>query len=211
VDDQLTNRFEKALKLNNANDLNSEDSHLFVGKDATWRDPKFRDVPAAILEAIEKDLELPTPSPIQDLTIPHTVAGKSVIAQAQTGSGKSFAFAVTLLSRIDASQDVMQGMVIAPTRELAIQIVSDAIGPLSKRMVPKPVIELAIAGGDRIARGARCRSQIVVGTSGKIKDLSSSSKKYLDLRTLKVLVLDEAGTSNQVEVGCEHVYVCVRA
>ncbi len=192
VDAQLTNQFESALKINNASELKEEDSHLFVGKDVTWRDPKFRDVPSAILEAIEKDLELPTPSPIQDLTIPHTVAGKSVIAQAQTGSGKSFAFAVTLLSRINASQDVMQAMVIAPTRELALQIVSDAIGPLSKRMTPKPVIEMAIAGGDRIARGAKCKAHVVVGTSGKIKDLSSSSKKYIDFKTLKVLVLDEA-------------------
>lgn len=192
VDAQLTNQFESALKINNASELKEEDSHLFVGKDITWRDPKFRDVPSAILEAIEKDLELPTPSPIQDLTIPHTVAGKSVIAQAQTGSGKSFAFAVTLLSRINASQDVMQAMVIAPTRELALQIVSDAIGPLSKRMSPKPVIEMAIAGGDRIARGSKCKAHVVVGTSGKIKDLSSSSKRYLDFKTLKVLVLDEA-------------------
>ena len=193
MDAQLTNQFESALKINNESQLSPEDSHLYVGKDVTWRDPKFRYVAPAILEAIEKDLELPSPSPIQDLTIPHTVAGKSVIAQAQTGSGKSFAFAVTILTRIDASQPVTQAMVVAPTRELALQIVSDAIGPLTHRMNPMPAVEMIVAGGYRPGRGEKGKSQVVVGTSGKIKDLSSSAKKYVDFKTLKILVLDEAG------------------
>ena len=192
VDDQLTSHFESALKMNSQTSIAQEESHLYVGKDATWRDQKFSGVPEAILAAIEKDLELPSPSPIQDLTIPHTILGKSVIAQAQTGSGKTIAFAVALLARVDARQEVTQALVVAPTRELALQIVSDAIAPLAKRMVPMPTIEMAVAGGDKIARGAKCKAQVVVGTSGKIKDLSSSSKKYLDFKTLKVMVLDEA-------------------
>lgn len=192
VDDELTNEFEAALSLNGKTKMNHEDSHLFIGDDFSFRDERFRGVPAPILEAIEKDLELTCPSPIQFHTIPKTVDGKSVIAQAQTGSGKTLAFAVALLSRVDLAVEQMQAMVIAPTRELAIQIVNESIAPLSKRMSPQPKIEMAIAGGEKLARGARCKSHIVVGTSGKIKDWSSSSKKYIDFKTLKVLVLDEA-------------------
>eukprot|EP00605_Chrysophyceae_sp_TOSAG23-4_P002518 GSChrysophyteH1.ASY1.ANO1.2783.1 assembled CDS len=175
VDDELSNAFEDALNINAGTKISHEESHLYIGDGFSFRDEKFKAVPTPILDAIEKDLEMTVPSPIQFHTIPKTVEGKSVIAQAQTGSGKTLAFGVALLSRLDLALEQMQALVIAPTRELAIQI-----------------IEMAVAGGGKIARGARCKSHVVVGTSGKIKDWSSNSKKYIDFKTLKVLVLDEA-------------------
>ncbi len=134
-------------------------------------------------------MNLKRPSPIQALTVPLMIDGHSVIAQAQTGSGKTVAFTIGLLSRIDLNMNQVQALVLAPTRELADQIVTDAVAPLAARFEPKLKVEKALAG-NLIGRGAKCSSHVIVGTPGTVK--SWLSKKYFRTDTLKVFVLDEA-------------------
>ena len=141
------------------------------------------------MEALELDMNLKRPSPIQALTVPLMIDGHSVIAQAQTGSGKTVAFTIGLLSRIDLNMNQVQALVLAPTRELADQIVTDAVAPLAARFEPKLKVEKALAG-NLIGRGAKCSSHVIVGTPGTVK--SWLSKKYFRTDTLKVFVLDEA-------------------
>ena len=117
------------------------------------------------------------------------IEGHSVIAQAQTGSGKTVAFSIGLLSRINLNMNQVQALVLAPTRELADQIVSDAVAPLAARFEPKLRVEKALAG-NIIGRGAKCTSHVIVGTPGTVK--AWLGKKYFRTDTLKVFVLDEA-------------------
>ena len=166
------------------------DSHLFVGDGVTFDHDLLKCIPKSILDAITVDLELRRPSPIQLNIIPRALEKQNIIAQAQTGSGKTLAFSVSLLSVIDCKIKQPQALVIAPTRELAVQIETDWITPLSKRMDPRPVCEKAISGVTP-QRGHKCRSQVIVGTAGKIKDWSTTAQ-YLKLASLKILVVDEA-------------------
>ena len=85
--------------------------------------PSFSDLnlPAPILKAL-KEVGYETPSPIQAATIPLLMEGRDVLGQAQTGTGKTAAFALPVLSRIDTKQAAPQALVLAPTRELAIQV-----------------------------------------------------------------------------------------
>src|SRR4051794_9381828 len=87
---------------------------------------------AEIMRAIN-DLGYETPTPIQLRTIPVLMAGKDLIGQAQTGTGKTAAFAIPILEGLDLSKDQVQALVLAPTRELALQV-SDAIHTYSKHM-----------------------------------------------------------------------------
>ena len=164
-------------------------SHLTIEGVDSFSHPTLDSIPKPILEALELDMNLKRPSPIQALTVPLMIDGHSVIAQAQTGSGKTVAFAIGLLSRIDLNMSQVQALVLAPTRELADQIVSDAVSPLAARFEPKLRVEKALAG-NVIGRGAKCTSHVIVGTPGTVK--SWLSKKYFRTDTLKVFVLDEA-------------------
>ena len=85
--------------------------------------PSFRDLALSepVLRALD-DVGYETPSPIQAQTIPYLMAGKDVLGQAQTGTGKTAAFALPILSRLDLKQKDPQVLVLAPTRELAIQV-----------------------------------------------------------------------------------------
>src|SRR3989304_764095 len=85
--------------------------------------PGFRDLAiiAPVLQALE-DVGYEAPSPIQAMTIPHLLAGRDLLGQAQTGTGKTAAFALPLLSRLDLSLAHPQLLVLTPTRELAIQV-----------------------------------------------------------------------------------------
>jgi superfamily II DNA/RNA helicase len=85
--------------------------------------PTFADLnlPAPILKAL-KDVGYETPSPIQAATIPLLMEGRDILGQAQTGTGKTAAFALPVLSRIDVKNPAVQALVLAPTRELAIQV-----------------------------------------------------------------------------------------
>ncbi|QDQ97263.1 DEAD/DEAH box helicase [Tomitella fengzijianii] len=136
------------------------------------------------------DVGYETPSPIQAETIPLLLAGRDVVGLAQTGTGKTAAFAVPVLSRIVPGGKKPQALVLAPTRELALQV-SEAFGSYS---VHQPGVHvLPIYGGQSYGiqlSGLRRGVQVVVGTPGRIID--HLDKGTLDLSELEFLVLDEA-------------------
>ena len=134
------------------------------------------------------DMRFDKPSAIQASTIPLILDGRNVIAQAQAGSGKTIAFTIGMLSIVDTRRDELQAICLTPTRELANQILSDAVAKLAKRM-PQVRFEAALPGIE-VEKFSKCRSHIVVGTPGKVK--SWLSNKYLDFSTVKMFVLDEA-------------------
>jgi ATP-dependent RNA helicase DeaD len=153
--------------------------------------PTFRDL--ALIEPLLKaldDVGYETPSPIQAQVIPLMLQGKDVLGQAQTGTGKTAAFALPILSRIDLRQKDPQVLVLAPTRELAIQV-AEAFQRYAAHL--KGFHVLPIYGGQdystqlrQLKRGAH----VVVGTPGRVMD--HMRKGTLNLDGLSVLVLDEA-------------------
>ena len=136
------------------------------------------------------DLGYQAPTPIQLQSIPVLLAGKDLIAQAQTGTGKTAAFSLPLLHHINPTNKNVQALVLAPTRELAIQV-AEAIEGYAQYM--KGVYVAAVCGGqemDRQIRALKRGVQIVVGTPGRLMD--HMRRGFLDLSSLKTLVLDEA-------------------
>jgi len=130
------------------------------------------------------------PSPIQAASIPPLMAGRHLVGLAQTGTGKTAAFAVPILSRIDLRQRTPQALVLAPTRELALQV-AEAFGRYAHHIPGLHV--LPIYGGQSYGvqlAGLRRGAHIVVGTPGRVID--HLEKKTLDLSELRFLVLDEA-------------------
>ena len=131
-----------------------------------------------------------TPSPIQAATIPAMLQGRDVLGQAQTGTGKTAAFALPVLSNIDLQQSKPQALVLAPTRELAIQV-AEAFQSYSSKIPGFRV--LPVYGGQPYGQqlsALRRGVHIVVGTPGRVID--HLDRSTLDLSELKTLVLDEA-------------------
>lgn len=146
-------------------------------------------LPQPLLDAVN-DMGFVNPSPIQQECIPHLLAGRDVLGMAQTGSGKTAAFSLPLLAQIDPAQRHPQMLVMAPTRELAIQV-ADACEQFSKNM--KGIRVVTVYGGQRYdiqLRALKNGSQVVVGTPGRILD--HIRRGTLDLSELKFIVLDEA-------------------
>ncbi|MET0013469.1 MAG: DEAD/DEAH box helicase [Sedimenticola sp.] len=142
-----------------------------------------------VLKALD-DVGYETPSPIQAQTIPHILDGSDLLGQAQTGTGKTAAFALPLLSRIDLSKKDPQVLVLAPTRELAIQV-AEAFQRYATHM--KGFHVLPIYGGQdyRVQlRPLKRGVHVVVGTPGRVMD--HMRKGSLKLDNLSTLVLDEA-------------------
>lgn len=131
-----------------------------------------------------------TPTPIQTLSLPAILAGKDVLAQAPTGSGKTAAFGLGLLQRLDASAVRTQAVVLCPTRELADQVGKE----LRRLALAIPNIKLSLlTGGTALAPQLASLSHaphVVVGTPGRVQELLH--KKALDVSSVSVLVLDEA-------------------
>lgn len=128
-------------------------------------------------------------TPIQEGTIRLGMEGKDIIGQAQTGTGKTTAFGIPLIEKIDTRDGNVQGLVIAPTRELAIQV-SEELYKLGK---DKNVRILSVFGGQEIGRQIRAlknRPQIIVGTPGRLLD--HINRRTLKLENVNTLVLDEA-------------------
>ncbi|WKJ89124.1 DEAD/DEAH box helicase [Methylomonas montana] len=153
--------------------------------------PSFKDLSLSdpILKALES-VGYETPSPIQAQIIPFVMAGRDVLGQAQTGTGKTAAFALPILSRIDLKQKDPQALVLAPTRELAIQV-AEAFQSYAAHI--KGFHVLPIYGGQdytsqlrQLNRGAH----VIVGTPGRVMD--HMRRGTLKLDQLKTLVLDEA-------------------
>jgi ATP-dependent RNA helicase DeaD len=153
--------------------------------------PTFADLnlPAPILKAL-KDLGYETPSPIQAATIPLLMEGRDVLGQAQTGTGKTAAFALPVLAQIDTKLTAPQALVLAPTRELAIQV-AEAFQSYAAHI--KGFHVLPIYGGQSYGpqlSALRRGVHVVVGTPGRVID--HIEKNSLDLSQLKTLILDEA-------------------
>ncbi|HYF74636.1 MAG TPA: DEAD/DEAH box helicase [Nocardioides sp.] len=142
-----------------------------------------------VLKALT-DVGYETPSAIQAATIPPLLAGRDVVGLAQTGTGKTAAFALPILSRLDLSQKTPQALVLAPTRELALQV-CEAFERYAARI--KGVHVLPVYGGQAYGvqlSALRRGVHVVVGTPGRIMD--HLEKGTLDLTELRFLVLDEA-------------------
>lgn len=141
-----------------------------------------------LIQAVN-DLGFTTPTPIQSEVIPLLLSGQDVIGQAQTGTGKTAAFALPLLQNLDPDLDMVQALILAPTRELALQV-TQAIEDYARY---QEVRVLTVYGGQpyrfqirELKRGV----DIIVGTPGRILDLLE--KGALDLTAVHNLVLDEA-------------------
>ena len=146
-------------------------------------------ISAPVLKAVQ-DLGYEQPSPIQAKSIPVLLSGKNLLGTAQTGTGKTAAFALPLLSNIDEKQKTPQILVLTPTRELAIQV-AEAFQSYAKHI--KGFHVLPIYGGADIGgqlRGLKRGAQVIVGTPGRILD--HLKRKSLNLSQIKSLVLDEA-------------------
>ncbi len=146
-------------------------------------------LPAPLMQILD-EVGYETPSAIQALTIPHLLEGKDLLGQAQTGTGKTAAFALPILARLDMKQKEPQVLVLAPTRELAIQV-AEAFQRYATHVPGFHV--LPIYGGQdyrpqlkALQRGCH----VVVGTPGRVMD--HMRKGSLKLAKLKTLVLDEA-------------------
>jgi ATP-dependent RNA helicase DeaD len=159
--------------------------------DANSADLTFADlqIHPSVLQAVA-DVGYESPSAIQAATIPAMMAGSDVVGLAQTGTGKTAAFAIPILSKIDPASKTTQGLVLAPTRELALQV-SEAFGRYGAHLPDINV--LAVYGGASYGpqlAGLRRGAQVVVGTPGRVID--HLEKGTLDLSRLDYLVLDEA-------------------
>jgi len=147
------------------------------------------DLPEAVLQALSK-LGYETPSPIQAECIPLLLEGRDIIGQAQTGTGKTAAFALPLLSQVDLTVKSPQVLVLAPTRELAIQV-AEAFQSYASRI--KGFHVMPIYGGqsyDIQLRQLKRGVHVIVGTPGRVMD--HINRKTLKLDKLRALVLDEA-------------------
>src|SRR5579884_1206891 len=143
----------------------------------------------SVLQAIV-DVGYETPSAIQAATIPALMAGSDVVGLAQTGTGKTAAFALPILSKIDTTSNATQALVLAPTRELALQV-SEAFSRYAAHL-PRLTV-LPIYGGASYGvqlAGLKRGAHVVVGTPGRVID--HLDRGTLDLSRVDYLVLDEA-------------------
>lgn len=141
-----------------------------------------------ILKALET-MGFEEATPIQKETIPHALEGHDLIGQAQTGTGKTAAFGIPMIEAFSTNERAVQGLVVAPTRELAIQVAAE----LNRIGKYKQIRAIAIYGGqqmDRQIRALKERPQIIVATPGRLLD--HIERRTIRLQHIKVVVLDEA-------------------
>ncbi|MDN3203442.1 DEAD/DEAH box helicase [Algoriphagus sediminis] len=152
---------------------------------------KFSDlgISQEILKSVE-EMGYIEPSQIQAEAIPHVLQGRDVIGQAQTGTGKTAAFAIPIIDLVDADYNKPQAIILCPTRELAVQVEGE-FQKLAKHY--KKINSLAIYGGESIDKQIRVLRkgvQIVVGTPGRVQD--HIKRGTLKLNDVGIIVLDEA-------------------
>ncbi|PJB10418.1 MAG: DEAD/DEAH box helicase, partial [Gammaproteobacteria bacterium CG_4_9_14_3_um_filter_38_9] len=142
-----------------------------------------------ILSALS-DLGYERATPIQEQGIPILLKGEDLLAQAQTGTGKTATFALPILSQLDHTLKAPQALILAPTRELAIQV-AEALQSYAKHL--RGFLVTPIYGGQDFGtqlRSLKRGSQVIVGTPGRLMD--HMRRKTLPLDALKMVVLDEA-------------------
>ena len=180
---------DDASSTQSADDEDARAAENSEGTDSTDLSFDKLGLPSDILEAVKK-VGFETPSPIQARTIPALLEGRDVVGLAQTGTGKTAAFALPILSRINKSNRSPQALVLAPTRELALQV-ADAFQEFADHVGGINV--LPIYGGQAYGiqlSGLRRGAHIIVGTPGRVID--HLKKGSLDISHLDYLVLDEA-------------------
>lgn len=155
---------------------------------------KFSDYPLKkeLIKALEK-INFYKPTPVQTLVIPKTLNNESVIVQSATGTGKTHAFLIPILEKIDVNSKETQAVIISPTRELATQLYEVTM-KLVEQYNPNIVVTLAIGGVDReneIKKLTNRTSQIVIGTIGRLNDLVVETN-ILKIHNAKMVVIDEA-------------------
>ncbi|AKK08464.1 DEAD/DEAH box helicase [Corynebacterium testudinoris] len=178
-DDTIDTAADKAVDASEDAGDDQDDEHGFANLG----------LPSAVLNAVKK-VGYETPSAIQAQTIPVLMEGNDVVGLAQTGTGKTAAFALPILARIDMQDRSPQALVLAPTRELALQV-ADSFQSFADHLGKISV--LPIYGGQAYGiqlSGLRRGAQIIVGTPGRIID--HLEKGSLDISRLRFLVLDEA-------------------
>jgi len=147
------------------------------------------DLNHAIIRAVE-DMGFEEMSPIQAKAIPIILNGKDVIGQAQTGTGKTAAFGIPLLQSIDPKEKNLQGLVLCPTRELAIQV-AEEFRKLGKYM--RGIKVLPVYGGQEITKQIRSLKggiQIIIGTPGRVMD--HMRRRTIKFDHIRMVILDEA-------------------
>ncbi len=161
-----------------------------------------------LLKAVEK-MGFEEASPIQTAVIPVALTGRDVVGQSSTGSGKTAAFAIPALERVDPKQRAVQVLVLCPTRELAVQVAEET-GKLA--LFKRGVMGVPIYGGQSYERQFRALAagvQVVIGTPGRVMD--HMERGTLKLDALKILVLDE--TDRMLDMGfrddIEHILKAV--
>jgi ATP-dependent RNA helicase DeaD len=174
----------------NGNAPDEEPSSLLAAVLASARSHRFGEieVPVTIARALEK-MGFSEPTAVQAQAIQPLRDGKDLIGQAQTGTGKTAAFGIPIVERIDPAEQHVQALILTPTRELCVQV-SDEIGRIG---LFRNVDVVAIYGGSSMDRqiGALKRgAQVVVGTPGRVLDLIR--RRELHLERVKIVILDEA-------------------
>jgi len=188
-----TGAADEAAEKNNDKNVNENSAEDSGGKGAGEASSSTGfdalDLPDDLLAAIKK-VGFEEPSPIQAQTIPLLLEGRDVVGLAQTGTGKTAAFALPVLAQIDKKARHPQALVLAPTRELALQV-SDSFQSFADHLGGISV--LPIYGGQAYGiqlSGLRRGAQVIVGTPGRVID--HLEKGSLDISNLRFLVLDEA-------------------
>jgi ATP-dependent RNA helicase DeaD len=129
------------------------------------------------------------PTPCQQEAVPRALSGKDLVVQSRTGTGKTAAFGIPIVEKVDVAQDVVQAVVLAPTRELALQV-ADEVASLGRG---RGVKVLSVYGGDPIDRqieGIKNGAHVIVGTPGRVLD--HLRRRTLRFDAVKILILDEA-------------------
>lgn len=141
------------------------------------------------LQKVLQKSGISNPTPIQELSIPKIMAGKDISAKAQTGTGKTLAFMLPIFEKIDINKGYTQGLIITPTRELAIQITEEA----KKLTKYKDIGILAIYGGQDVSKQKKKLKrgiELIIATPGRLLD--HIEKGTADLSKVEILVIDEA-------------------
>lgn len=177
---------EETEETNEQTSKETEETNEQTNEDGSFK--QFR-LSKELLKAVD-ELGYEAPSPIQLKTIPVLLEGRDVVGQAQTGTGKTAAFALPMLEKIDHKSRNLQALVLTPTRELAIQV-AEAFHTYAKHIGGVRV--LPVYGGQSITqqiRHLRSGVQIIVGTPGRVMD--HIRRETVDLSNLKIVALDEA-------------------
>jgi ATP-dependent RNA helicase RhlE len=152
----------------------------------------FTELPlSAAMQQRLKASQFHIPTPIQSAAIPHALAGKDLVATAHTGTGKTLAFVVPIIERLQQTPQsrTIEALVLVPTRELAMQV-HEQFEQLRGRSLPAAALVIGGVGEGRQLDAIRSGARVVVATPGRLEDFLG--RRLADLRNVRVLVLDEA-------------------